>query len=97
MPSEYVQRLVQRLLGDAEEAASRGDWDKVRDIAHRIDKVDLGNGDAAALVALAAPGKAASAGDIVAIAGMARVSCHRTDGASRPLQRRFSTRRLLRK
>ena len=50
MPSERVQRRIDRLLDQAEEAADRQDWDTVRRIAAEVLGLDPENEDAPALV-----------------------------------------------
>ncbi|MCH7593652.1 MAG: hypothetical protein IIB27_03990 [Chloroflexi bacterium] len=52
--SERTQRLVLRLLVQAEEAADRRDWDMVGESARMVLAVDPYNGDAQALVFLVA-------------------------------------------
>ena len=46
MLSERMQRQVDRLLDEAEEAVARRDWDTVRETAEAVLRVDPENGDA---------------------------------------------------
>ena len=48
MPSERVQRRIDRLLDDAEEAADRHDWAKVTEFVEGVLALDPDNSDAAA-------------------------------------------------
>ena len=50
MPSERIQRRVDRLLDRAEEAADVRDWTEVEQIAREALTLDPENGDAAALI-----------------------------------------------
>ena len=50
MPSEFIQRRVDRLLGQAEEAADKLDWDRVVTSAQMILSVDPENSEAASLL-----------------------------------------------
>ncbi len=50
MTSERIQRQIDRLLDEAEEALSRRDWDAVRDCASDVLALDPGNQDATAFV-----------------------------------------------
>ncbi len=49
MPSERIQRRLDRLLDEAEAAADRKEWSVVGDLAREALALDPGNGDAAAL------------------------------------------------
>src|SRR5437899_1784510 len=51
MPSERVQRQIDRLLDQAEAAIERGDWALVRDRAGAVLRLDAGNEDALAYLA----------------------------------------------
>ena len=46
MPSERVQRRIERLLDEADEAIARSDWDVVRDRSQNVIALDPDNGDA---------------------------------------------------
>ena len=46
MPSERVQRQIDRLLDDAEEALTRFDWDSVRQCTEAVLALDRDNQDA---------------------------------------------------
>ena len=50
MPSERVQRRIDRLLDDAEEAADQHDWTALADLARRVLLIDPDNGDAKTLL-----------------------------------------------
>jgi eukaryotic-like serine/threonine-protein kinase len=50
MPSEFIQRQVDRLLSEAAEAIGRSDWELVRDRAHNILRLDPENFDALSLL-----------------------------------------------
>ena len=52
MPSERIQRRIDKLLDQAEHAADELDWALVRDLADRVLKLDDGNSDAADLIRL---------------------------------------------
>ena len=54
MPSEFIQRQIDRLLNEAEAALGRLDWDGVRAQADAILALDPENGDARALLDAAA-------------------------------------------
>ena len=56
--SERVQRQVELLLDQAEEAIGRSDWDAVREKAEAVLRVDAGNHDAASYLAMASVGRA---------------------------------------
>ncbi|MCH8230672.1 MAG: serine/threonine-protein kinase PknK, partial [Chloroflexi bacterium] len=56
MPSERVQRRIDRLLDEAEAAADNGDWQAVRDSAQRVLAVDHDNRDAHSFIAMAGKG-----------------------------------------
>jgi hypothetical protein len=53
MPSEYLQRRIDKLLAEAEEAADQENWERVNDLAQRILGIDTENDDAWGLLALA--------------------------------------------
>ncbi len=53
MPSERVQRRIDRLLDEAEEAADRGEWDRVAAQTKMVQEADPDNADAATLLAMA--------------------------------------------
>ena len=55
MPSERVQRQIERLLDEADEAASRKEWAVVLDRADHALTFDPGNQDALALRVAAWP------------------------------------------
>ncbi|MCH7735463.1 MAG: hypothetical protein IH961_09660, partial [Chloroflexi bacterium] len=46
MPSERVQRRIDRLLDEAEEAADGADWDRVRYLCDQVLRLDPDNEDA---------------------------------------------------
>ena len=56
MPSEFIQRQVERLLAQAAEDLARLDWDSVRGRAEAVLRLDPGNADAEALIAAATGG-----------------------------------------
>ena len=53
MPSERVQRPIDRLLDDVEEAISRFDWNAARQGARAVLALDAENADALAYLAAA--------------------------------------------
>ncbi|MBI2887597.1 MAG: hypothetical protein HYY02_10360, partial [Chloroflexi bacterium] len=53
MPSEYLQRQIDRLLDQASEALARFQWQTVRDSAQAVLQFDPENGDAQALLRVA--------------------------------------------
>ena len=53
MPSERMQRQIDRLLDEAEKAASEKDWPQVADCARDVLAVDADNEDAVAFLAMA--------------------------------------------
>ena len=55
MPSERIQRRIDRLLDEAEAAADAGQWRQVQASAEAVRAVDAANTDAAALIAMARP------------------------------------------
>ncbi len=62
MPSERIQRQIDRLLDDAEAAVSKGDWQLVNELTQRALTLDPENDDARALLAAAKRGLGDSAG-----------------------------------
>ncbi|MDP9238757.1 MAG: AAA family ATPase [Chloroflexota bacterium] len=54
MPSERIQRQINRLLDEAEAAASESDWPRVRELARDILAADGENPDAVGFAAMAA-------------------------------------------
>ena len=57
MPSERIQRRIDKFLDQAEEAADQKNWPEVRELARRALRLDADNTDAKAFVemALASP------------------------------------------
>jgi len=55
MPSERVQRRIDRLLDQADEAAETLDWSRVDEIARSVLNIDPANADASAFLGLAEP------------------------------------------
>ncbi len=53
MPSERIQRQIDRLLDEAEKAASEKDWPHVVDCARKVLAVDADNEDAVAFLSMA--------------------------------------------
>ena len=53
MVSERVQRQIERLLDEAEEAIARYDWEAVRQAAQAVIRLDPENSDALAYLAAA--------------------------------------------
>ena len=53
MPSERVQRQIDRLLDEAEQAVAKSDWALVRDRAQNVLRLDPQNADALAYLAAA--------------------------------------------
>jgi hypothetical protein len=53
MPSERMQRQIDRLLDEAEKAASEKDWAHVADCGREVLAVDAGNEDAVAFFSMA--------------------------------------------
>ncbi|MCH8224074.1 MAG: hypothetical protein IH868_11755, partial [Chloroflexi bacterium] len=53
MPSERVQRRIDRLLDQAEEAVEARDWESVRDAASAVFRVDPDNEDAKSFLQMA--------------------------------------------
>ena len=53
MASERVQRQIERLLDEAEEASSKRNWEVVRDRAEHVLTFDPNNPDGLALLAAA--------------------------------------------
>src|SRR2546428_508870 len=66
MPSERMQRQIDRLLDEAEAAAASGEWAKLRDLAGRVLTLDPDNEDAPTFLAAAERGLAAAATDVPA-------------------------------
>src|SRR5881296_1464419 len=56
MPSERVQRQIERLLDQCEEAISKRDWAMARDLAESVLRMDRGNQDALVYAAAAPAG-----------------------------------------
>ena len=56
MPSERIQRQIDVLLDQAEEASRSRDWEAVRDFAGRALTLDTENEDARAILKMAADG-----------------------------------------
>jgi len=54
MPSERIQRRIDRLLDEAEEAADAHDWQLVRELSQRALALDKKNDDARSMLAMAA-------------------------------------------
>jgi hypothetical protein len=53
MPSERVQRRIDRLLDQAEEAVDALDWERVREVSESVLVMDAGNEDANSFLAVA--------------------------------------------
>src|SRR3972149_3441501 len=53
MATDFIQRQIQRLLSQAEEALDRGDWAAVKEAGNKLVALDPGNRDASALLAAA--------------------------------------------
>ena len=53
MLSERVQRRIDRLLDQAEEAADKADWTALADFARRVLLIDAENADAKTLLTMA--------------------------------------------
>ena len=53
MASERVQRRIDLLLDEADQAIGQSDWSVVRDRAQNVLALDPGNGDAATFLAAA--------------------------------------------
>ena len=58
MPSEFIQRQIDRLLSEAEAALGRREWWRVHDLSQDILALDPENGDARSLLAAAARAQA---------------------------------------
>ena len=56
MASERIQRQIERLLDDAEEAVARRDWQAVLDTAQHVLTIDPDNADGQAFVTIAERG-----------------------------------------
>ena len=56
MASERIQRRIDRLLDEADEAIGQGDWESARDTAQRVLTIDPGNDDAQAFLGIAERG-----------------------------------------
>ena len=52
MASERIQRQIERLLDDAQEAVARRDWQAVLDTAQHVLTIDPDNADAQAFVTI---------------------------------------------
>src|SRR5689334_22784627 len=50
MPSERIQRRIDRLLDEAEDAADRKDWSAAADLAREVVELDPANEDAPVLL-----------------------------------------------
>ena len=61
MPSDRVQRRIDRLLDRAEDAADHEDWTRVRELAQRALTLDDANADALAFQSMAADGRGGAA------------------------------------
>src|SRR5262245_232741 len=76
MPSERIQRRIDALLDEADEAIARSDWPLVRDRANNVRVLDPGNAEALTLLEAAAralpdgPGPAETATPPVAAAAL---------------------------
>src|SRR5437016_10035193 len=55
MPSERVQRQIDRLLDQCEEAIAQRDWAAARELSESVLRMDPGNADALAYLAGAQP------------------------------------------
>jgi hypothetical protein len=64
MPSERVQRHIDRLLGEADQAAEERAWPLVRERAHEVLTLDPDNADGQVLLALAERGLGGSGGKV---------------------------------
>ena len=58
MPSERIQRQIDRLLDEAEQALGAGEWERARALCQRVLTFDPEDADAAALLAVAGRGLA---------------------------------------
>ena len=56
MTSERIQRQIERLLDEAEEAAGAGEWNHLRELCERVLTLSPSNADAEALLAAAERG-----------------------------------------
>src|SRR5437870_2093351 len=72
MPSERIQRRVERLLDDAEAAADERRWADVIAIANEVLSLDADNDDAAALLASAERMQTIPTAEVVATLAVAR-------------------------
>ncbi len=54
MASERIQRRLERLLDQIDEAESQGNWESVRDLAQDVLEIDADNTEAAAYLRSAA-------------------------------------------
>ena len=66
MASERVQRQIDRLLDEAEEALTRFDWDSVRQCAEAVLRFDPNDGDALRFMEAANRGPASHGGISIA-------------------------------
>ena len=53
MPSERIQKRIDDLLNQADDAASSRDWSSVHELAEAVLAVDPENGDATSFIAMA--------------------------------------------
>src|SRR3990170_811104 len=99
MATDFIQRQIQRLLSQAEEALDRGDWAAIKEAGNKLVALDPGNRDASALLAAAervsssTPASATAASDVATqeVARLASALAHPTSFASG----RYAVRRFL--
>ena len=68
MPSEFIQRQIDRLLGQVEEAIDANDWERVAELARRVQSIDPENTDARDLLTLAGQSSRPRAEDATRVA-----------------------------
>jgi type II secretory pathway component HofQ len=62
MPSDRVQRHIDALLDDAEQAARAQEWERARELCEQVLTLDPENADARAFLAVAVRGLAGAGG-----------------------------------
>jgi hypothetical protein len=91
MTSERIQRQIDRLLDEAEEAAGDGEWQRLQELCERILTLSPGNPDAEAMIAAAQRGSSSPKSPVAAVSKPAEPSSQPTSFANG----RYEVRRFL--
>lgn len=87
VPSERVQRRIDRLLDQAEEAVDARDWESARDAADAVLAADPTNEDAQTFLAMAERRLGGLTGSTVGIGGVSGSGTSGVDGGEAAVER----------